>query len=102
MPIFVQCHSDRIPSSKWRQPQQGLLVYKIGERSHVSLVVKGAVNPQFLTRLGDSPSHDIKKYSGICQSTMKSVIIPQRRLVIGLVEAGNSLVFVLISIEDGD
>ena len=46
--------------------------------------------------------HEPKKYSGICQSTMNSVILPQRRLVIGLVEAGNSLVFVLISIEDGD
>ena len=37
-------------------------------------------------------------------STLGAVnsIIPQRRSVIGLVEAGDSLVFVLISIEDGD
>ena len=105
MPIFVQCHSDRIPSSmKCRQFQQELLVCKIGGRSHISLVVKGAVNPQLLTRLADSPSPDIKKYTGICQSTINSVIIiiPQRRLVIRLVEAGDSLIFVLISIEDGN
>ena len=83
------------------QSQQELLIYKLDERAHVPLVAKGTVNPQLLTCLGDSPAHDIKRYTGICQSTVNG-IIPQRMLVIRLVEAGDSLVFVLISIEDGD
>ena len=81
--------------------QQGLLICKLDERAHISPVAKGTVNPQLLTRLGDSPAQDIKRYTGIRQSTVNS-IIPQRSLVIRLVEAGDSLIFVLISIEDGD
>ena len=74
MPIFVQCHSDRVPSSmKCRQPQQGLLVCKLSDQLHVSPVEKGAANPHLPIRLGNSPSHDIKRWFMLRKCTTETV-----------------------------